>query len=682
MGQNLFINFDAESLNSSRCISANDLRNKRFSTFVAGDSLVFDLFLTGFEGLLNIQDYPVVRMGIGNLNARPESGTYEVGGFSLDYNHSAAELEATIESATGNGCTVVELSSFVFKVSFDAVGAQAIPAIDSSDLTPRSTVDRQTLQLGDATTKEIWLWRLYANPVAFTDSFSNIAGDGVRGTIALSTAGIYDLLGNSTSVRTFFEIELTDSVGDIITVLQTRIDLTGEVIGEGFAGYIPSPTPLSVDIQDFLASADYAAARNNLLDTDSVIWCNDGDNIQAKYDEAGLLLGNTKTLIVMAGTYGNVELTDANILAGVNIIGIGNPTLGSIIDNATFLSTNATYKNFTCNSFFLNIAEGNIENITTTSYFNVYRVLSLATIKDIKTGTYFQNYENNGGTIKDITCGTSFKSDIGGNRGTIKNVSAETVVVENNFGTVDNVNSTNDWVHLANTGTIKNCSGNLFLEDSYNDGIIDNCHSTGTDARAFGGNLGSYNSGTIKNCTAKGIECFGQQTVTGVTEYCTSGDRAFAGSASNLDFFSGLGVQGTYRNCVAGNLSFFGYNNTTNGVKTVEATYINCTAGSNSFGFVNTVGAETHFSGKAINCIGETNAFFNSGNGGTTILNGAILENCIGGVNSFAKSISSYNEGVILRCRTGTFGVSAFSVTGTGKVRLCLDANFNEVNLG
>ena len=125
-------------------------------------------------------------------------------------------------------------------------------------------------------------------------------------------------------------------------------------------------------------------------------------------------------------------------------------------------------------------------------------------------------------------------------------------------------------------------------------------------------------------------------------------------------------------------MSFFGYNNTTNGVKTVEATYINCTAGSNSFGFVNTVGAETHFSGKAINCIGETNAFFNSGNGGTTILNGAILENCIGGVNSFAKSISSYNEGVILRCRTGTFGVSAFSVTGTGKVRLCLDANFNE----
>ena len=133
------------------------------------------------------------------------------------------------------------------------------------------------------------------------------------------------------------------------------------------------------------------------------------------------------------------------------------------------------------------------------------------TIKDIKTGTSFGNYENNGGTIEDVTCGTSFKSDTGGTRGTIKNVSAETVVVENNLGTVDNVNSTNDWVHLANTGTIKNCSGNLFLEDSYNDGIIDNCHSTGTDARAFGGNLGSYNSGTIKAAQQKASSVLGSK---------------------------------------------------------------------------------------------------------------------------------------------------------------------------
>jgi hypothetical protein len=267
MGQSIFIN--------SRCRAIDDLRTRKFSPFVAGDSLVLDLFLTGTTGLLNIQDYSTVRVGIGNLNARPESGTYLVGGFTLDYNHSGAELEATIESVTGNGCSVVELSPFVFKVSFDAVGAQTIPAIDSADLTPRSTVDRQTLQAGDATTKEIWLWRLYANPIAFTDVFTNIAGNGVQGTIALSTAGIYDLLGDNASVKTFFEVELTDSVGDIITVMQTSIDLTGEVIGEGFSGYIPSPSSgypaqLSETASDFLYSfANSDLANDSLPEIDA-----------------------------------------------------------------------------------------------------------------------------------------------------------------------------------------------------------------------------------------------------------------------------------------------------------------------------------------------------------------------------------------------------------------------------
>ena len=110
----------------------------------------------------------------------------------------------------------------------------------------------------------------------------------------------------------------------------------------------------------------------------------------------------------------------------------------------TFLSTTATYKNFTCNSFFLNIAEGNIENITTTSSFTVYEA-------------------RYGATIKDITCGTISNQTLGGNYGTIKNVTAVSVNVEDNIGTVDNVNATNDWVHLANGGTIKNCSGNPFL---------------------------------------------------------------------------------------------------------------------------------------------------------------------------------------------------------------------------
>lgn len=607
MGQNLFINFDSETLTNSRCRAADDLRSKKFSPFVAGDSLVFDLFLTGTEGLLNIQDYPVVRMGVGDLNARPESGTYEVGGFSLDYNHSAAELEATIESATGNGCTVVELAPFVFKVSFDAVGAQTVPAIDSSDLTPRSTVDRQTLQLGDATTKEIWLWRLYANPVAFTDAFTNIAGDGVRGTIPLSTAGIYDLLGDATSVKTFFEIELTDSLGDIITVLQTRIDLTGEVIGEGFAGYIPAPTPLSGDIQAFLASADYAAARNNLLDTDSVIWCNDGDNIQDKYDEAAALTPNGNplsatnlaSLIVTSGTYGNIY-TPSDLF--VNIIGIGTVTVGSLsLDGASALNY------------------ATIDNLTITSGYE-------------DAGNY--------GVIKNIICG---------------NLSS---FVEN-FGLIQNVK----------------CSSNFYMET--NSGIIDGCDG-GTNSRSFGGDLGSINNGTIKNCTAAGNGSFGQQGADGVTENCTAGLYAFASNSNKIVWGATSGVYGTYKNCTAGDQSFFARNTDQNVTRDINATYIGCKAGDKSFGFLNSSLSSTSFKGKAINCEAGIQSFVAALNGTGTIEAGAIIENCTAGDNSFGK-LNSSNDGAILRCRAGQF---SFANSGTGVVRLCLDENFNEVNIG
>ena len=344
--------------------------------------------------------------------------------------------------------------------------------------------------------------------------------------------------------------------------------------------------------------------------SDSVVICNDGDNIQDKYDEAVALatggLYGYADLIVMSGTYSSGSNPSAIVGTGnnnVSIIGVGNRDHieidGIILDQNYGLITNVK------------------SNIQITS-----------------------NYAD----IKGVYSGSSFSM-------------------------------------LENYGDIIDCSATTFLSYVTNYGLIEGCESRGLN-RGFGGSIGSSNHGTIKNCTAKGFESFGQQDADGVTENCTGVDRAFAGSASNLDFSGGQGVQGTYKNCVAGNLSFFGHNTTTNGVKTVEATYINCTAAANSFGFVNTVGAETHFSGKAIGCTSGNNGFFNSVNGNTKILNGAILENCIGGANSFARAVSSDNEGVILRCRTGTFGSSAFSVTGTGKVRLCLDGNYGEVNLG
>ena len=254
MGQSLYINFDAENLLSARVRGANDLRSQNFTQFVAGDSLSLDLFLVGSSGALNIQDYAEVRLGMGGLDSRPESGSYVVAGTdTLSYDHTAAELETVIDSQVA-GATVTKLTDFVFKVQFDAVGEQTIPSLDFINVQPRSTVSVTRLTTGTATTKESWLWRLYRNPVAFTNTFTNIAGDGIRGTLSLATAGIYDLLAQNEDVRTFFEVELTDTDGNVRTVLQAKVKLNGEVIGHNFSGSIPTSPTNSPEANAFLES--------------------------------------------------------------------------------------------------------------------------------------------------------------------------------------------------------------------------------------------------------------------------------------------------------------------------------------------------------------------------------------------------------------------------------------------
>ena len=269
-----------------------------------------------------------------------------------------------------------------------------------------------------------------------------------------------------------------------------------------------------------------------------------------------------------------------------------------------------------------------------------------------------------------------------GNYGLITNVKSN-ISIGSNYADIKGVNSGTSFTISENFGDIIDCSAPTFLSYVENYGLIEGCKSTGTGTnRAFGGVAISKNYGTIKHCTAKGEFSFGQQGELGVTENCVGGDKAFAASSSQIIFdVDGFGVRGTYKNCTAGIKSFFGANETS-GIKTVDANFYNCTAGVNSFGFVNFSNAETHFSGKAIGCTSGNNGFFRAFNGFTKILDGAVIENCVGGFNSFANGVNASNEGVILRCRTGTFGSGAFSVTGTGIVRLCLDANFNEINLG
>ena len=435
---------------------------------------------------------------------------------------------------------------------------------------------------------------------------------------------------------------------------------------------------VSQDI-DLLLQSDNFATASELLNvphnTDSVIICNDGDNIQTKYDEAAVLsISNKVTLLLMAGTYGDLALSDAAEGAfGVDVIGVGTVSIGNLTSTNFINPIFSRFKNFNCASLNLDTSFSLIDDIRVNNAFSVGQ--NLGTIRKVTCSTFYTS--DSYGTIDDISCRLTFTSDFLGNFGTIKNVNAATIYVENNNGTVDNVNATGNLI-TSSAGLIINCSAGGKFELALNNGIIDNCHSNGLD-RGFGGYIGSINNGTIKNCTAKGDFSFGQQTADGVTENCIGVKQAFIGDTSQV---AGNFIEGTYRNCRGGDKSFLGQNTSTSAIKKCSANYINCTAAINSFCFVNTAGAETHFSGTAINCTSGGNGFCKASAGNTKILDGAIIENCTGGANSFAPTTLSTNEGTILRCRTATTGANPFRVTGTGKVRLCLDGNYNEVNLG
>lgn len=237
MSLQIFANSDRSTMSRGLVVSATNLTERAALNMIAGDQIVIDLYLTGQSGLQNIQDYPTVRLGIGSLNARPEGGTWDLGSETgIAYDESAAGIETAIESEV-NDCSVTQLAPFVFKVKFDTDGAQTIPAVDATGLTPASTVSIQRIVVGDASTREEWLIRLFQNPIALIDSeWSNITGNGIRGALNLGTEGIYDLLGSDTSAQATAELELTDANGDVQTIFQVPVTISGKVIGNGVTG--------------------------------------------------------------------------------------------------------------------------------------------------------------------------------------------------------------------------------------------------------------------------------------------------------------------------------------------------------------------------------------------------------------------------------------------------------------
>ena len=249
MGLQIYGNIDAGSLSTGKVISANNLTASGIKNLVAGDGLEVELFLTSQSGLVNIQDYSV-RLGIGGLNARPTGGTFDLGSVTgIAYNVDASTLQANITSATSGSPanTTTQLSPFVFKTVFTANGSQTIPTIDSTGLTPSSTVSIVKLVTGDGSTQEQWLTRIFRNPISFQDTFTNFTktdvGKGLSGILGLGTAEIYDQFSDTvTSFSSTMEMEITDTSGNVTTVFQIPVTIGGEVLGAGITASSISPS--------------------------------------------------------------------------------------------------------------------------------------------------------------------------------------------------------------------------------------------------------------------------------------------------------------------------------------------------------------------------------------------------------------------------------------------------------
>lgn len=165
--------------------------------------------------------------------------------------------------------------------------------------------------------------------------------------------------------------------------------------------------------------------------------------------------------------------------------------------------------------------------------------------------------------------------------------------------------------------------------------------STGTQAFKIGNNLSSQ---VIEDC-AGGNNSFNADILSGKFIHCMAGNNSYAYQQN---------ASGTFNNCIGGNFSFGSSNTMSPGDILGQA------------------------SGEFNNCDGGSNSFA----GGYSTVATGIFKHCTAGSGSFGgtTTVPSPHTGKFMYCQltSGTFpglGVG-------GKIRLCIDGNYNVVNDG
>lgn len=240
MAKKLYINTNATSPANGAVAGGTDFTPLTSLTLTAGDNPSFQLqFFSAVGTELDITGGSI-KCTIGDLNARPTSGTFTISSTSdtttaLTFDETITDVQTALnalESSAGpEGGTVVVTGSTgsPFFIKWDANGSRLPLTVDAASLTPPTTATITEVTAGDGSTREVQMIRLTRDPLVEQTSWTITSGTNIAtATVDLNTSGIYRELGIASSFDTTLEIQYTDASSNVQTVVQLPLTIKGE----------------------------------------------------------------------------------------------------------------------------------------------------------------------------------------------------------------------------------------------------------------------------------------------------------------------------------------------------------------------------------------------------------------------------------------------------------------------
>lgn len=292
---NLFVNRNnTRGLASGLIKSATDPTPVAFPNLVVGDSLSLSLKVVSdvAAGSLETLTGYSIKLGIGTPGSVPTGGTFTLTDgvdttSALAYSITATDLQTALNALNASAgpfsdtVTVTGSVTGPYKITWDSNGSQTALAVGTAGnlLTPLSDITVSEIQDGTGALQEIQSVSLFQQPLVLVTSWT-ISGTTATASVDLSNFNLYQaVIDAGGEVSKTVEIEITDAVGDIATLLQRPATISAEVLPNGVgAGSLSSaayalqswvlsyvnPTISEIDNAD----SPYTASDNEIIIVD------------------------------------------------------------------------------------------------------------------------------------------------------------------------------------------------------------------------------------------------------------------------------------------------------------------------------------------------------------------------------------------------------------------------------